>query len=256
MRKSDCFTPIVAFLLLQINIEIISPLYLCASNRSEIIPFSSTAFQRYFILQCNGNMCRINNQLSDTFYRRLIELRRYVTFLQRANDCFVTAPTFSTVRYPRCRDNNILHIAIARCLNDEKVGAVKIAGQENVSRVYPVFFSPCHVRNGVMRPRRIPQANYGLVTTVGTTFYAITRLCFTAGALTHLPGLIRNVYRGLLHGDIFSMTGNARARHRYCHPLLAKGKETSRGNHGKERVRILVFRVRRTRTAYYVILEA
>lgn len=69
-------------------------------------------------------------------------------------------------------------------LNDEKVGTVKIAGQENVSRVYPIFF--CRIRNGVTRPRRIPKGNYGLVTTVGTTFYAITRLCFTAGALTHL----------------------------------------------------------------------
>lgn len=48
---------------------------------------------------------------------------------------------------------------------------------------------------GVMCPRRIPKANYGLVTTVGATFYAITRLRFTAGALTHLPGLMCDVYR-------------------------------------------------------------
>lgn len=102
---------------------------------------------------------------------------------------FCYPPTFSCLyALSRARDNNILRIAtfaIARCLNDEKVGAVKIAGQENVSPVYPFFF--CRIRNGVMRPRRIPKGNYGLVTTVGTTFYAITRLCFTAGALTHLP---------------------------------------------------------------------
>lgn len=61
-------------------------------------------------------------------------------------------------------------------------------------------FFLCHVRNGVMRPRRIPKGNYGLVTTVGTTFYAITRLCFTAGALTHLPELMRDVYRFVTRG--------------------------------------------------------
>jgi len=55
--------------------------------------------------------------------------------------------------------------------------------------MYPFFFAA----NGVMRPRRIPNGNYGLVATVGTTFYAITRLCFTVGALTHL--LLRDVRR-------------------------------------------------------------
>jgi len=54
------------------------------------------------------------------------------------NDCFVTFQHF--LPYAISRHDNILHIAIARCLNDEKVGAVKIAGQENVSRVYPFFF--------------------------------------------------------------------------------------------------------------------
>jgi len=159
------------------------------------------------------------------------------------NDCFVTFQHF--LPYAISRHDNILHIAIARCLNDEKVGAVKIAGQENVSRVYPFFFFFYHIRNGVLRPPRIPKGNYSLVTTVGTTFYAITRLCFTAGALTHLPGLICDVYRFITRRHLFDnvvtdyheqrpvFVGKIWARP----PILSihhlqKGRITSEENHG------------------------
>lgn len=154
------------------------------------------------------------------------------------NDCFVNpSDIFFRGAIPR-RDNNILHIAIARRLNDEKVGPVKIAGQENVSCVYPFFFFSPHIRNGVIRPRRIPKGNYGLVTTVGTTFYAITRLCFTAGALTHLPGLMCATCVSLYYAEtsLFDnvvtehyerrrvFAGKTRARHRY-HPLLHRKRD-------------------------------
>lgn len=190
------------------------PLYLCVSNLSEIIPFSSTALQRYFILY---NVTVIRVGLTTNFLTHFIGASLssgdMSHFCSARTTVLLPLRTFSAVRCHPGAMITAFRISLSRgCLNDEKVGAVKIAGQENVSRVYPIFFFPTPVRNGVMRPRRIPKANYRLVTTVGTTFYAITRLCFTAGALTHLPGLITGAIRVSLH---YAETFSSRRHRRY-----------------------------------------
>jgi len=82
-----------------------------------------------------------------------------------------------------------------------------------------------------MRPRRIPKGNYGLVTTVGTTFYVIIRLCFTADALTHLPDRMRDVYRFITRRHLFVITNDVvflLEKHELVidivRPLLRKGE--------------------------------
>lgn len=154
---------------------------------------------------------------------------------------FCYSPTFSC-RYAlsRVRDNNILRIAIARCLNDEKVGAVKIAGQENVSPVYPFFFLPHPKRRYAssadskreLRPGH-DSRNYILrdnsIMLHGWRTHAFAP-CWYATCTVLLRGDVFSTVSLQTTGGVFA--GKTRAHHRYCRPYCDKERITPQENRG------------------------
>lgn len=83
---------------------------------------------------------------------------------------------------PRAHDNNILHIAITVCLNDEKVGALKsLDGKMYRACIRFFFFFLRRIQTALCVLGGFQKGITAWSQQSGTTFYAITRLCFTAG---------------------------------------------------------------------------
>lgn len=121
-----------------------------------------------------------------TFGRILWILHRigiiHHAWIRGTNGCFVTFPTFSSVHNSAPAITTFCISLSRRSLNDEKVGTLKsLDGKMYRACIRFFFFSTASKRRYASSADSERELWPGRDSLGGTTFYAITRLCFTAG---------------------------------------------------------------------------